>query len=82
MVLLAFALMVVFSAWFWHRFWPRLWLASLAASMSACLLFQIAAWVQQEFLDPFFMIGFVLSWLPAMLISLAVGWLMRKARAA
>lgn len=78
MILLVFACIVLVSAWLWHHFWPRVWLASIGASLTSCILFQVLAAIELHFLDPFFLIGFVLSWVPAMAISLIVGFTMRR----
>ena len=56
-----------------HWRMQRFWLATVAAAVSAVLLFQVFAFAQLGYLDPFFLIALVVSFVPCLIIAALVG---------
>ncbi|RJP16683.1 MAG: hypothetical protein C4520_18035 [Candidatus Abyssobacteria bacterium SURF_5] len=74
-----FGAVIVVSAVIWHFLCPQLLIASLGAAVTSAFIFQILAWVHIGYLDPFFIIAFVVTafyaLIPALLIGLPFLWL-------
>ena len=59
---------------------PSFMLASLTAATLAALALQIIAYVQLGYVQALALIAFLTSWLMAIIVALAVGWLVRRRR--
>jgi hypothetical protein len=59
---------------------PSFLLASLTAATLAALALQIIAYVQLGYVQALALIAFLTSWLMALIVALAVGWLVRRRR--
>lgn len=59
---------------------PSFMLASLTAATLAAFALQIVAYVQLGFVQALALIAFLTSWLMAIIVAFAVGWLVRKRR--
>ncbi|HEX5371705.1 MAG TPA: hypothetical protein VFW84_03120 [Aquabacterium sp.] len=82
MAVIVFLLVALASALVWHRQCARRTLAVVGATVTTVLAFQALAYLHLGHVDPFFVIAMAVSSVPAALISLAVGLLMRKPGAA
>lgn len=52
---------------------PRYMMACVIAAVASAILFQVAVLLQLGYLDPFFVIAFAVSLVPAFLAALVVG---------
>ncbi len=52
----------IVSAALWHHFVPRFAVATIAATTTTVVLFQIGAYMDLGYLDPFFLIAVVTLW--------------------
>jgi hypothetical protein len=77
-----FVLLVValLSATLWHRFVPRYAIAVVGATLSTAVAFQVIAFIQLGYLDPFFLIAAATSGGLALLIAIVVGLPFRARR--
>lgn len=78
MAYIVFLLVAVSSAIVWHRQCARHLLAVVGATVTTVLAFQALAYLHLGHVDPFFVIAMAVSSVPAALIALATGLLMRK----
>jgi hypothetical protein len=70
----------IVSAALWHHFVPRFAVATIAATTTTVVLFQIAAYIDLGYLDPFFLIAIGTSGALSLLISVLIGLPMRTRR--
>jgi hypothetical protein len=70
----------IVSAALWHHFVPRFAVATIAATTTTVVLFQIDAYMDLGYLDPFFLIAVVTSGALSLLISVLVGLPMQSRR--
>jgi len=80
MGLFVLLVMAVVSAMLWHRFVARYAIAVVGATLSTVVAFQVIAFVQLGYLDPFFLIAAVTSGCLALLIAIVIGLPFRARR--
>jgi len=76
-----FILVAIVSAALWHRGTPRYLLACTGAAITSTILFQVAAYLQQGYLDAFFLIAALVSLVLSFAVSLLIGLPVRARRA-
>lgn len=81
MNLITFLVLIVVTSVVAHYFLKdRLFLASVIAAAVASLLFQVAGYLVQGYLDPFVLIALVVSFLVNLAIALLIGVTFRVVR--
>lgn len=80
MPILYLSLIAIVSAVVWHRLQKQFLLASGLSAMSATVVFELIAYMESGSLDPFFMIASAFAFGLSFVISIAIGFLMRRLR--
>jgi hypothetical protein len=73
-----FIVVALVSSLGWHRAVRSKGWANLGAACTSVVVFQVLAFVQLGYLDPFFMIGMAMSAPVALLIAVLVGALVKR----
>ena len=80
MPVLIFVAVALVSAVLWHQYVSNYLVASLAASVTAVVVFQVLAYIHLGYLDPFALIAVVTTSAVALAIALAIGLPIRARR--
>ena len=75
-----FLMLAVGSAWIWHRRVGGFMMATFGATLTAVVLFQVAAFIQAGGWHPLAGVAAGLSAIPAFTVALLVGAVMRWRR--
>jgi hypothetical protein len=71
--IIVFITMALLSAILFHYIMNGFWISSILSALVASLLFQVVGYFVLGYLDPFFIIAFVISLAVSFTISLIVG---------
>jgi hypothetical protein len=63
LILLAFLIIIGTVASVFHKAFRAYWVFSLSAATVVALLYQVGAYLAQGYLDPFYKVAFVVSWI-------------------
>ena len=74
MGLIIFFAIAVPAALLWHALLPRYMPASIGATVTTVVVFQVAAFINLGYLNPFFLVAAVTTSVVALLVSLLAGW--------
>ena len=80
MPLLVFLALSLASAVLWHRYVPRYSSASFGAAVTSTAVFQLLAFLDLGYLDPFVIIAVITSFTAAFVVALLVGLPIRARR--
>lgn len=78
MMVVMFLLLAAFSGYLWHRTRFGYWQACVGATLSAVVFFQVIAFLELGFIDPFFFIGAMVALLVAFPVTMLTGYLLSK----
>jgi len=83
MGLLVFGMIAIVSSVAWHAILRDYWLAVVVATATAVVVFQVVAYVEVGYLDPFFLIAMATSGAIAAAVAVVTGlpfrcWRTRK----
>ena len=78
MIWAIFIVVALFSSLVWHRAVRHKGWANPGAACTSVAVFQVLAFVQLGYLDPFFMIGMAMSAPVALLVAVLVGALVKR----
>jgi hypothetical protein len=73
MNILVFVVLVILSSIGSHLLLKSYVAAALLASFVAAICFQLFAYVAQGYLDPLFVVAFIVSWLVSLIAALVIG---------
>ena len=73
MSILVFVVLVILSSVGSHLLLKSYIAAALMASVIAAICFQMFAYIAQGYLDPLFLVAFIISWLISFISALVIG---------
>jgi hypothetical protein len=73
MNILVFVVLVILSSIGSHWLLKSYIAAALLASVVAAICFQVFAYIAQGYLDPLFLVAFIVSWLVSFISALLIG---------
>jgi len=73
MSILVFVVLVILSSIVSHLLLKSYISAALLASLVAAICFQVFAYIAQGYLDPLFIVAFIVSWLISLVSALVIG---------
>ena len=80
MLIVAFLALSAISAVLWHRYVPKYAIASVSAALCAVFIYQAACLIYERGNSPYLLLGIVITFSVALVISFLVGLPFRKQR--